>query len=391
MDLMMVAGEASGDAHGAELILALRREHPELRFFGCGGEQMAAAGCELLVSNTELAVMGLFEVVRHLSRLRHLLHRLRTAMLARRPAAVILIDFPDFNLRLAAVARRAGIPVLYFISPQVWAWRSGRIRQIRRDVQRLISIIPFEPAFYERHGMEVAYVGHPLVERVARARAGLPAPAEFRHSLGLDAAAELVALLPGSRRRELHYHLPVLCETARRLHAERHVEFLLPVAPTLSLDEVRDAIPPPLRACIHLLPSSLMSAAVAHARLALVASGTATLETALLGTPLVVFYRLSPLTSLLGRRLVRLPHVSLVNLIAERSVVPELLQGDCNPDNLLSWAHRLLPDGDERSAMLEGLKEVAARCGSPGAIARAAAEVAAVLHLPSATPAPAIP
>lgn len=381
MDLMMVAGEASGDAHGAELMLALRRQHPQLQFFGCGGEQMAGAGCELLVSNTELAVMGLFEVLRHLSRLRRLLRRLRTAMLSRRPAAVILIDFPDFNLRLAAAARRAGIPVIYFISPQVWAWRSGRVRQIRRNVRRLISIIPFEPAFYARHGMEIAYVGHPLVERMARARAGNPTPAEFRHSLGLDGAAELVALLPGSRRRELQNHLPVLCEAARRLHAERHVEFLLPVAPTVSLEEIRDAIPPPLHACIHLLPSQAMSAAVTHARLALVASGTATLETALLGTPLVVFYRLSPLTFLLGRKLVRLSHVSLVNLIAERSVVPELLQGDFTADNLISWAHRLLPDGEERNAMLSGLEEVRDRCGAPGAIARAASEVAAVLHL----------
>jgi lipid-A-disaccharide synthase len=381
MDLMIVAGEASGDAHAAELITCLRLDHPELRFFGCGGEQMAGAGCELLVSNNELAVMGLFEVLRHLPRLRRLLHRLRAALLARRPQALILVDFPDFNLRLAAAAHRAGIPVIYFISPQLWAWRSGRLRQIRRHVHRLISIIPFEPAFYARHGMEVAYVGHPLVERVARARAALPAPAEFRHSLGLDDAAELVALLPGSRRRELHYHMPVLCETARRLHAERHVEFLLPVAPTLSLDEVRDTIPPPLRACIHLLPAASLPAAVTHARLALVASGTATLETALLGTPLVVFYRLSPLTFLLGRKLVRLSHVSLVNLIAERNLVPELLQSDFTADHLAAWARRLLADGDDRAAMLSGLEEVRSRCGATGAIVRAAAEVAATLHL----------
>lgn len=381
MHLMIVAGEASGDAHAAELMQALRRDHPELQFFGCGGEQMAAAGCELLVSNTELSVMGLVEVLRHLPRLRRRLQRLRAALRARRPAAVILVDFPDFNLRLAATAHRAGIPVIYFISPQVWAWRPGRVRQIRRHVRRLISIIPFEPAFYARHGMEVAYVGHPLVERVERARAQLPTPEELRHRLGLDAAAELVAMLPGSRRRELALHLPVLCEAARRLHAERHVEFLLPVAPTLSSDEVRDAIPPPLRACIHLLPAADLHAAVVHARLAWVASGTASLETALLGTPLVVFYKLSAWTYRLGRRLVRLSHVSLVNLIAERPVVPELLQADFTPDRLVSWARQLLPDGPQRAAMLAGLDEVRCRCGAPGAITRAAAEVAALLPL----------
>jgi len=390
MDLMIVAGEASGDAHAAELILTLRRDHPELHFFGCGGEQMAAAGCEILVANTELAVMGLVEVLRHLPRLRRLLRRLRTTMRARRPAAVILVDFPDFNLRLAATAHRVRIPAIYFISPQVWAWRSGRVRQIRRHVSRLISIIPFEPAFFARYGMEVAYVGHPLVERVTRARASLPAAAEFRHSLGIDASAELVALLPGSRRRELEFHLPALCEAARRLHAQRHIEFLLPVASTLTHDQVRDLIPQPCRAFIHLLPASQMPAAVAHARLALVASGTATLETALLGTPLVVFYRLSPWTYRLGRRLVRLKHVSLVNLIAERHLVPELIQADFTPDNLLLWADRLLPDGDPRSTMLAGLDDVRARCGDPGAIARAAAEVASVLHLSPATAAPSV-
>ncbi|HUX66790.1 MAG TPA: lipid-A-disaccharide synthase [Terriglobales bacterium] len=393
-EIMIVAGEASGDAHAAELIAALRQLHPPLRFFGCGGERMAAAGCELLVSSSELAVMGLVEVLAHLPRLHRLWRRLRQALLQRRPRGLILVDFPDFNLRLAAAARAASIPVVYFVSPQIWAWRRRRVKLIRRDVARMICIFPFEQAFYARQGLEVASVGHPLVERVERARASLPSAPAWRARLGAAPAAELIALLPGSRQRELDFHLPVLLAAAAQLRqasAAPPPEFVLPVAPHLSAAAIAAALPPALAPFLHLVPAAELYPALAHARLAFVASGTATVETALLATPMVVVYRLSPLSYRLGRRLVRTPHVAMVNLIAERAVVPELLQADLHPAALLAWAQRLLPDTAERRQMLADLAQVRLRLGPPGAIARAAAEVAATLHLPPSpgTPAPA--
>ena len=372
---MLVAGEASGDAHAAELIAELRCRHPELRVFGCGGPQMAAAGCELLVSTDDLAVMGLAEVIGHLPRLHRLLQRLRRALRERRPAAIILVDFPDFNLRLAASAKAAGVPAICFISPQLWAWRSGRVRQIRRAVSRVICIFPFEPAFYAGHGIRVAHVGHPLVERMERERAGLPSEAAFRQGLGLEAHSTLTALLPGSRRREIEMHLPPMLEAARRLARDQPSDFLLALAPGFSRDEFAPLIPEPLRARVHFIAPGQRHAAIAHARVAMVASGTATVETALLGTPMVVVYRVAPLTYWLARQLVRTPHVAMVNLIAGAEVVPELLQSRCTPEALASAARRLLPDGPARAQMLAALAGVRSSLGAPGAIARAADEI----------------
>jgi lipid-A-disaccharide synthase len=375
MEIMIVAGEASGDAHAAELIQALRRRHPQVSFFGCGGERMAAAGCELLVSTRDLAVMGLFEVVRHLPRLRNRLRRLRRALAERKPAGIILVDFPDFNLRLAAAAQRAGVRAVYFISPQLWAWRSGRVKLIRRYIRRMICIFPFEPAFYARHGIDVADVGHPLVERIEQARTTLPGEADFRARHGMDATSEIIALLPGSRKRELDMHLDTMLEAARRLHAERHVEFVLPVGAAVSPAEVEAALPPPLRPYVHLAPAGDAYAALAHARLAIVASGTATLEAALWGAPMIVVYRLSAWSYRLGRRLVHVPYVAMVNLIAGKAAVPELIQADFEPGAIVAWARRLLEAGAERSRMEADLAEVRVRLGSPGAIDRAAREV----------------
>lgn len=367
MEVMISAGEASGDAHAAELITELRRRFPALHCFGCGGERMAGAGCELLVQDRELAVMGLVEVVRHLPRLRRLLGKLKAALHERRPQGIILVDFPDFNLRLAATAHALGIPVVYFISPQLWAWRSGRVKQIQRYVKRMICIFPFEQDFYARRGVQVASVGHPLVERVARWRA--------EHETSPD--SRTIAVLPGSRQREVEIHLPVLAEAMRRLQATYGCKFVLPVAPHVSLDSLRASVPDGAQ----LLPGDQMYAALAQARLALVASGTATVETALFGVPMVVFYRLAPLSYQLGRRLVHTDHVAMVNLIAGRGLVPEIIQGEFTSSAVVEWARRLLPDGAERQAQLEGLAEVQARLGPPGAIGRAADAVAEALDL----------
>lgn len=366
IELMIVAGEASGDAHAGELIAELRRRHPDWRFFGCGGVALRAAGCELLVDARELAVVGLFEVASHLPRIYGLYRRLRRALEERRPAALILVDFPDFNLRLARAAARRGVPVVYFISPQLWAWRGRRVKAIRRDVRRMICIFPFEPAFYARHGIEVDYVGHPLVERV-RAETS---ESEFRRRHGLD-DAPLIALLPGSRRREVAFHLPVLLAAARRLHAERGARFVLPAANTLGKGAIDEMIPAEQRLYVHVVEGETYDA-VAHSRVAIVASGTATLETALLGTPQVVIYRLSTWTYRLGRRWVKTPHFAMVNLIAGRRLAPELIQEKLTAEAVVDWVLKYLDDPAAQEAMRQGLQQVRARLGKPGAIARAA-------------------
>lgn len=371
---MIVAGEASGDAHAAELVAELKCRHPELHVFGCGGERLQAAGCELLVRAEELAVVGLFEVVAHLPRIFGYYRRLRRALRQRRPQAVILVDFPDFNLRLARAARRAGVPVIYFISPQLWAWRSGRVKIIQRTVRRMICIFPFEPEFYARRGVEVAGVGHPLVERVAAARAALPVA---------QPGAPRIALLPGSRRREVAFHLPVMVAAARQLRQQHgpELEFVIPVAPTLHADDLRAALGEPWPEWLHLVSAAQGYAVVAQARLAVVASGTATVETALLGKPMIVIYRLSPWTYRLGRRFVKTPHYAMVNLIAGERAVPELIQEGCNADAIVHWANRLLPEGRERQLMIDALQRVGEKLGGPGAIARAATAVEEALEL----------
>jgi lipid-A-disaccharide synthase len=374
---MIVAGEASGDLHAARLASELRRRNPGLHIFGCGGAQMAAAACELLVDAREIAVVGLFEVVGHLPLIYRRYRRLVNAMRQRLPKAVVLVDFPDFNLRLACHAHAAGLQVIYFISPQLWAWRTRRVNIIRRCVDRMICIFPFERKFYLDRGIDAAYVGHPLVDSV-RPQASREA---FVQRLSLDPATELIALLPGSRRREVQFHLPTILEAATRIHQERGVHFVIPVASTLSKEEVRSLVPPPQTSYVHVIAGNAYEA-LAHSRLAIVSSGTATVETALLGTPMVVVYRLSSLTYGLGRRFVRSPHYAMVNLILEQRVVPELIQADFTAQAVVNWSVKLLDDDEERRRMCGALAQVRERLGPPGAISRAADLVEETLRTP---------
>lgn len=367
MELMIVAGEASGDLHAARLVSALRRRHPDWRFFGCGGDRLEQVGCELLIHARELAVVGLFEVVRHLPGIYARYRKLKRAMAERRPAGIILVDFPDFNLRLARAAFRAGVPALYFISPQLWAWRTGRVELIRRYIRRMICIFPFEQEFYAQHGLDVDYVGHPLVDTV-HPRFSRD---EFFRQHGLDPEAPLVALLPGSRHREIDFHLDTMLEAARLLRSRRSVQFVLPVAGTLNVDGIREKVPVDLRDAVHVIAGDSYDAA-AHARCAVVSSGTATVETALLGTPMVVIYRLSDWTYRLGKRWVKTPFYAMVNLILGEAAVPELIQDEFYPAAIVDWAERLLDDTVEREAQIERLLQVRQRLGTPGAMDRAA-------------------
>ena len=362
--LFLVAGEASGDLHGSILARALAEADESVSIEGVGGAEMEKVGVHLHHRCEQMAITGLWEVIRHLPRFRRLLGELEDRLREEPPDALIPIDYPDFNLRLAARAHALGIPVIYYISPQVWAWRKGRIRQLARFVRRMIVIFPFEEDLYRQAGVPVSYVGHPLVDWV---RSGMNRE-ETRHALGLDAAQPLVVLLPGSRRSEVQRILPVLLET-RRLLASRPWAWVAALAPGLSIDDLPDEAraadaPEFYRGKTYDL--------LAAADLALTASGTATLEAALLGTPMLVVYRMHALTWQLARRVVRVPHIAMANLLAGERVVPEFLQDRASPDSLAEEVVRWMDDPSLRRRTGEKLQRVAAKLGGGGAARRAA-------------------
>ncbi|MGC2696731.1 MAG: lipid-A-disaccharide synthase [Candidatus Angelobacter sp.] len=416
MQCLLSAGEASGDTYGAQLAEALRQLAPGSTFFGMGGEKMRAAGCELLVHANEVAVVGLVEVLTHLPGIRRRFKQLVAEAARRKPTAAVLIDFPDFNLRLARELHRLGIPVFYFVSPQIWAWRSGRVKQIKKYVREMIVIFPFEQEFYRQHGVEVSYVGHPL--------AYAPAPQisreEFAARHHLDSKKQWIALLPGSRRKEVRLNLPTIIQAAGLLHKQNaEFEFLLPVASTLNQNWLREQLalctagwsrPSGLRSeplknpasaaevadhkqqaiasthegpLVHLTDNA--RATLMHARAAAVASGTATVEAALSGTPFVVVYRLAPLTWVLGRRLVKLDTFAMPNLIAGKKVVTELIQKDFTAKNVARELNTIVPDGPARTEMQVALKMVQQKLhNSPSAeppALRAAREIIVSLGL----------
>jgi lipid-A-disaccharide synthase len=386
--LLISAGEASGDMHGAALLGALRRlagsvlpsatpgEAGEfgglagrIECFGLGGERLRAAGCETVIDAKEVAVLGLAEVVSHLPRVYREFRRLLKEVDRRRPDAAVLIDFPEFNFRLARQLHRRGIPVIYYISPQLWAWRKGRVKLVQRYVRKMLVIFPFEREFYRRHGVEVKFVGHPLADVADASASGSVIKRDSRQ----------ITLLPGSRRKEIELNLPAMLAAAARVHA-RHPElhFSLPVASTISrvwLEELIGRLRPGTAATFPLELVADAQQALASSQAAVVASGTATLEAALAGTPLVMVYRLTVLTWLLGRRLVDVPFFCIVNLIAGREVVPELVQRDFTPINVANRIERVLADGPERQQMLDGLREVRARLSV--AVGASASETAA--------------
>ena len=365
--IMLAAGEASGDLHGAAVCRGLKGLAPACRLVGMGGARMAAAGMELLVDVTASAVVGGSEALSRLPVLYRALHRLRAALEeAPRPAALVLIDFPEFNLRLARAARRVGVPVVYFIPPQVWAWRRGRVRTIRRLVSLVLAVFPFEPPFYRLAGVPVAFVGHPLLDALADA----PDRAAARRELGLAAGARVVGLLPGSRREEVARMLPVMGAAAARIRAATpEVQFVLARAPTVEAEAIARHVGG--------MTELTMVAGRAHAvlraaDLALVTSGTATLEAALLGTPMVVCYRLSRVSGLAARLLIRVPWISLANLTLGRAVVPELYQASATGERLAEEALRLLENPGALDAQREAFRELAGRLGEPGVGVRAA-------------------
>ena len=383
LKIMVVAGEASGDKHGAALVSALREIYPDTRFevFGSGGEEMRSAGVETLVDARETAVIGIPEIARAIGRLYGAYRRLLEAARARRPDAVVLIDWPDFNMRLARRLRREGFKIVYYISPQVWAWRRYRVRALRRDVERMLVILPFEEEFYKEEGIEVEYVGHPLAQSVQTTATR----DEFARRHGLDRSRPIIALLPGSRHKEIHYHLPAMLDAAGRLQRrlQNETQFVVPLASTVNRDQVEAIIKEAATDAtrdVTVIERDTYNA-LGHAEIAVVASGTATVEAALIGTPMVIVYRASEVNWRLIRPLIRLDTFGMVNLIAARRVAPELIQHDVTGEKIASEVAGILSDPARLARMREDLREVRDRLragGRPGPsrAARAVMEVA---------------
>jgi lipid-A-disaccharide synthase len=352
IQFLLSAGEASGDTYGAQLIQGLRSLAPTANFFGMGGSQMRASGCDLLVDAHEVAVVGLVEVVKHLPAIRKRFKQIVTEAARRKPDAAILIDFPDFNLRLARELHRLGIPVFYFVSPQIWAWRTGRVKQIQQFVRKMIVIFPFEQEFYSRHNVDVTYVGHPL--------AYVPNPeisrSDFAHQHGLAPEKQWIALLPGSRRKEVRLNLPTMLEAARLLQSRgNEFEFVLPLASTLERSWMQQQLST-AKVPLHITENA--RATMMFSRVSIVASGTATVEATLSGTPFVVVYRLSPLTWTLGRRMVKLDTFAMPNLIVGKRVIPELIQAGFTAEAVVSELERIIPEGTARGEMEQQLSTI---------------------------------
>jgi lipid-A-disaccharide synthase len=368
--VLIVAGEASGDLYGGQLIREVTRVAPRTSFFGVGGVSMREAGLSVLSRSEDITVVGLFEVIRHLGVIRQALKTVTESIRIKRPDLVVLIDFPDFNFRVARAARKAGVPVFYYISPQVWAWRRGRVKTLAGLVDKMIVIFPFEVDIYRKAGIDVEFLGHPLVDEVSRKVKGLTI-ARVRNPV--------IALLPGSRRGEIERHMPVMREAAGII-AQRlpNASFILPLAPTLVPEDIEGYLadsPVPIR-----LREGAFHEVVKGADVAVVSSGTATVETALLGTPMVVIYRLNALTFFLARMLIRVPYIAMVNLIAGRLVVPELIQHEARAETIAREALTILNDGVTRRRMKADLREVARVIGRPGASRRIAARVVEFLN-----------
>jgi lipid-A-disaccharide synthase len=372
MRVLISAGEASGDHYGAELVRALRRQITEqFDVSGLGGAEMRATGCDTVVDAHEIAVVGITEVLSSLPRIRVAFRRLIAEAERRRPDVAVLIDFPDFNLRLAKQLHRRGIPVIYFVSPQVWAWRSGRVKQIRQYVRKMLVIFPFEVEWFRDRGVEAEYVGHPLADE----RPQIPSREEFAIANNLNPQKQWIALLPGSRRKEFDLNLTPMLKAAARLSFRGNAasagsdleefQFVLPIAPTLARNQVQENVASCFRPVGRVAPFTLRlvenaNAALAHARAAVVASGTATVQAALAGAPFIMVYRVARSSYLLGRWMVRVPHFAMPNLIAGRRIVPELVQRDFTAENVARELRKIIPEGPARKQMLADLAEVRA-------------------------------
>lgn len=360
-EVLFVVGEASGDLHAGKVAEALRAADPALPMAAVGGGHLRRAGATILMDVAELAVMGFTEVLAHIPRHARLLRQLTARLQSGRVGLVILLDYPGFNLKVAAAARAAGVPVLYYITPQVWAWGAGRLATLSSRITKAAPILPFEEALLRAHGVDATFVGHPLLDRVA----GMPSPEEARRRLGLDPAAPVLAVFPGSRRAELARHLAPFLEVATRLQGiVPGLQVVVSVAPTVDIPAAHCPFP-----LVREASFTVLRAATAG----LLKSGTTTLEAAVAGLPHVIGYRTSAITYAIAKRVVTIPHIGLVNVVAGRAVSQEFVQGAFRPDRVASALVPLLHVASpERAAAVQGLAAVRDRLGTPGAAQRVA-------------------
>jgi lipid-A-disaccharide synthase len=364
---MISAGEASGDRLGAGLARSLRRLRPDVEIFGMGGDEMADAGVRLVQHAAEVAVVGFVEVVRHLPTIRRAMARLESAVRNERPDVLVPVDFPDFNLRLAARVKSSGVPIVYYVSPQVWAWRKGRVRTMRELVRRMLVLFPFESAFYEAEGVPATFVGHPAAGSRERAVRG-----ELLPRIGLDPRRPVVALLPGSRVGEAGKLFPILLDASRALRRTHPAaQFVVPKANTLP-EGFLEAIAGSQGIADVAIRQGVYPEILDVADAGAVASGTATLDAGLAGLPFVAFYRMQLLSYLIARAMVRVDHIALPNLVAGGRIVPELVQGACTPAAIASQLATFLDDRSQAEAVRLGLREVKDRLHGDGAFDRAA-------------------
>ena len=368
MRVMIIAGEPSGDLHGAGVVRELKRLAPGCEIFGIGGDKMQSAGMQLVYHVRELSIMGFWEVVQHLPLIRSVEKTLEALLTARAPDVLLLIDYPGFNLRFARIARRFRIKIVYYISPQVWAWNPGRVKKMNGVIDKMLTVFPFEVEIYKREGIDVEFVGHPLLEEIGEQQSR----DEFCKRWSLDQHKNIIGLFPGSRKQEVERIFPAMIGAARLLHRHYGSETVVGIASTLDPEYVRSF----LRDDFPLtLIQNATHDAMKNSDLALVTSGTATLETAYLRTPMVVVYKTSLVTYVIGRLLVRINNIGLVNIVAGKTIVPEILQYSVSPQRLAEAASAILDSDEARTKMSENLAEVKNNLGTAGASLRVAETV----------------
>jgi len=370
--ILISAGEASGDMYAARLAKALRAR-ADVHLFGMGGTRMREAGVELVADCAEVSLVGIVEIAKKLPALNRVWKRLVEESQRRNPRFAILTDFPGFHLRLARELKRQGVQNIYFVCPQFWAWRPWRANLVRRRFAKALCIFPFEEKFFSDAGVPTKFIGHPLVGAVQATKDRK----QFCEELGLDASRSIVTLLPGSRTGELAHHLPVLREACAQINGRVPAQFVIAAAHAQDVQRLKAGWPTGM--VVRVVEGQTYNA-LAAANAAIVSSGTATVETALLNVPMVVIYRVSPLTAALAKPLVRTPYFAMVNLIAEKRVVPELVQGEFTPERVAHETLQLLQEPNAREAQRRGLEEVRKRLGPPGAVERAADEIASLLQ-----------
>ena len=368
--ILIIAGENSGEKYGAALIHQFKKIHPDCNFFGIGGSSMKAEGASLLFSIDDLALVGVIEIVSHLPRLHGIFKLLLSEVRKKLPVAAVLIDSPDFNLRLAKSLKKLSIPILYYISPTVWAWRKARLKLIKRTVAKMLLIFPFEKNIYKKNNIPAEYIGHPLLERIRTSFSKI----NFLHKYGLDPEKKLIALLPGSRKSEIQYHMPVLTDAIKKINSSFNVQFVLLLADNLNETIITKFIPSELKQIILILKNDAYEA-IAASDLALSSCGTANLEAALLETPIIAFYRLSPLTYSLGLKFIKISNYSIVNILAGHEIIPELIQKKFSSENIFHETERILISPTARLKMIEHFKKIRTILGNKNASQNAAKEL----------------